>query len=113
MAENLRDTGYPQPQISILSFWSVKYPGTDQYHLMGGEVAFRDVEKLRRSSDLWDAVYHPTATELLPREWFLFREKDLWAVARMPLSDGNVWYNENPHDAASMAWLWEKKWKKQ
>jgi hypothetical protein len=64
----------------------------------------------------WEPVYAPTAFELLPDGWYLKRywderpdgtEIEGWEA--MNTDAGIFFLDENPHDAAATAWLWEKK----
>jgi hypothetical protein len=105
MAQRLKEAGYPQRDISEENtgfLWAVTFDGENEMVYTDAELYLIEPEYIKSS------VHAPTATELLPHKWFLFREENVWGVAKMPLSDGKIWYNENPHDAAAMAWLWEK-----
>jgi len=78
MAERLKEAGYPQ-------------------FILSGFHRHWDEKK-------GEYTHAPTATELLPKGWVLGNLYDGWNVS----GSGPTFINENPHDAAAMAWLWEK-----
>ena len=102
MAERLKEAGYPPPdkKSRYLSGEWAYYENDPKHPHPGG--LFKD------DSD----IYAPTATELLPKGYHLSHMStreggSVWA-AFFDDKGGHCGFNENPHDAAALAWLWEK-----
>jgi hypothetical protein len=105
MADRLKEAGYPSKDNG---FFYALAPGYDT-----GSEEFRYFES--KPQEQFDPVYAPTATELLPKAWHTKRYAHVRAdgtkiVACIVINErtGMFVLNENPHDAAAMAWLWEK-----
>ena len=104
MAEKLRDAGYPQPEPSEYGlgwYWAkIQNKGPLIYSL--AELWLFEPYSIHMS------IYAPTATELIPMGWARLRHKEIWICCS--IEDGRqVFASKNPHDAAAMAWLHEKK----
>lgn len=109
-ALELRDAGFPQPEFEIAQFWYVYFPNQNAWHLCPAEKAFKYFGEMRKTSDLTDMVYAPTATELLPNGWYLCRDGSEFGAMNSPCSHyGKRIYNDNPAEAAAAAWLYENK----
>jgi hypothetical protein len=101
MAERLKEAGYSAPEFARDGKW---FYFKSHLHPHPGGI-FKNSDEL----------YAPTATELLPDGWYLKRywderpdgtEINGWEA--MNTDAGVFFLHENPHDAAAMAWLWEK-----
>jgi hypothetical protein len=112
MAERLKKAGYPERDISEENtgfFWAVTFDSENEMVYTDAELYLIEPECIKNS------VYAPTVTELLPDGWYLKRywderpdgtEIEGWEA--MNTDAGIFFLDENPHDAAAMAWLWEK-----
>jgi hypothetical protein len=61
----------------------------------------------------WEPVYAPTAFDVIPLGWCVEKKLHAFAAKRYEFdpfgaSETPTFIHENPHDAAAMAWLWEK-----
>lgn len=109
-AMQLRDAGFPQPEMQPHQFWYVYYPGQNAWHFMCGETAYREYSRIRQTSGLVDAVYCPIVTELMPDGWYLAKDMGEFVVTQNPCSYyGERFANSNPAEAAAMAWLYANK----
>ena len=98
MAERLKDAGYSTLEFARDGKW---FYFKSHLHPHPGGI-FKNSDEL----------YAPTATELLPKGYHLSHMStreggSVWA-AFFDDKGGHCGFNENPHDAAAMAWLWEK-----
>jgi hypothetical protein len=97
MAERLKEAGYLPPDNNkrYLSGEWAYYENDPKHPHPGG--FFKD------DSD----ICAPTAFELLPEGWTIANLDNGWHVHLYDVG-GPTFIHENPHDAAAMAWLWEK-----
>jgi len=112
MAQRLKEAGYPQRDISEENtgfLWAVTFDGENEMVYTDAELYLIEPEYIKSS------VHAPTATELLPDDWYLKRYwderpdgKEINGWEARNEDEGIFFLNENPHDAAAMAWLWEK-----
>jgi hypothetical protein len=105
MAQRLEAEGFffnPKSPFQIDRFIWAK--GLEPYNKGKFTLSYGDP---RRYLPEWEPVYAPTATELLPKGWILENGHAAWH-AHNKKRGRPTFPNENPHDAAAMAWLWEK-----
>jgi hypothetical protein len=100
MADRLKEAGYPQPKMEVIgriAFW------------MAYGFFYRQGALLASDGFIFDKgdTYAPTAFELLPEGWTIANLDNGWHVHLYDVG-GPTFIHENPHDAAAMAWLWEK-----
>jgi len=105
MAQRLNIAGLPASMmkyIEPLNFWA------EYIYFYREGALFQSGAFLFEQGD----IYAPTATELLPKGYHLSHMStreggSVWA-AFFDDNGGHCGFNENPHDAAAKAWLWEK-----
>jgi len=110
MAKRLEAEGFffnPKSPFQIDRFIWAK--GLEPYNKGKFTLSYTDP---RRYKPEWEPVYAPTVTELLPKGYHLSHMStreggSVWA-AFFDDNGGHCGFNENPHDAAAMAWLREK-----
>jgi hypothetical protein len=108
MAERLKEAGYPKPAMEVIGYMAFWPEGCFFYRqgvlLPSGGFIFDEGD-----------IYAPTALEIIPNDWDIKRYWDMrpdgteingWEARNE--DEGVFFLNENPHDAAAMAWLWEK-----
>jgi len=96
MAERLKEAGYNGPAL-----WGYCAESKDAYTVFESREWGYKIE-----------IKAPTATELIPKGYHLSHMStreggSVWA-AFFDDKGGHCGFNENPHDAAALAWLWEK-----
>jgi len=114
MAQRIKEAGYPQRDISVSEentgfFWAVTFDSENEMVYTDAELYLIEQECIKSS------VYAPTALEIIPDDWYIKRywgerpdgtEINGWEARNE--DTGFLFLSENPHDAAAMAWLWEK-----
>ena len=120
-AKELRDAGFPQPEPALLQQWYLVEERSGKVDVPVLSIFFADTSsyfvtiagKVVWYSDAFDAVYAPTALDIIaqmPGRW-LWRDSDgLWHVTwtvTQYYKDERI--DACPHEAAAMAYIaWKK-----
>lgn len=103
-AKKLKEAGFPQPN-PVGDYWYIEHSTKDggpPFSIARGEFLVHNPEYIN------DAIYAPTATELLPEDWLLMREGPNWICQHFEDSHKYV-IDDNPAETAALAWLYVNK----
>lgn len=107
-AKKLKEAGFEQPN-PVGDYWYIEHSTKDggpPFSIARGEFLVHNPDYMK------DAIYAPTATELLPLGYCLQKQDGYWAASNIFVVDGNdiINFNDpNPAEAAAQAWLFVNK----
>ncbi len=101
-AKKIKEAGFPQPHPGDFQFWYVednknKWEVTVIVKCGGIQEAILNVYGSR--------IFAPTATDILPKGFTLYRRENTWHVFPPDTDPFNDWEHESAAEAAAVAWL--------
>ncbi len=113
-AKELKEAGFPQPSDIMHPYgknkWLMFYVEPSEEGDAPELYSLDRIDDIRTFSDPCEIfAYAPTATDLIPPGWGILRNRDNWSCG----DDKVVFSNDNPSEAAAMAWLFVNRKKDQ